>query len=176
MDKKMLRRAVKAKVLAMSAADKELSSALMRAALWRCIDACDAGVVAMFSPLPDEPQIWPLVDELSKTKTVVLPRVEGDVMSFYHYEPGMLSKGSFGIMEPVLCEAIEPSEIDLMVVPGVAFTADGYRMGRGKGYYDKYMSSDGFRAMKLGVCYSCQLVDELPVEPHDVRMDKVIYK
>lgn len=176
MDKKMLRRAVKAKVLAMSVADKELSSALMCAALWRCIDACDAGVVAMFSPLPDEPQIWPLVDELSKTKTVVLPRVEGDVMSFYHYESGMLSKGSFGIMEPVLCEAVEPSEIDLMVVPGVAFTADGYRMGRGKGYYDKYMSSDGFRAMKVGVCYSCQLVDELPVDPHDVRMDKVICK
>lgn len=176
MDKKLVRKAVKARVSAMSAADKERFSAVMRTALKRCIDACDVNVVAMFSPLSDEPQIWPLVDELSKTKTVVLPRVEGDVMNFYHYEPGMLSKGSFGIMEPVLCEAIEPSEIDLMVVPGVAFTADGYRMGRGKGYYDKYMSSDGFRAMKVGVCYSCQLVDGLPVEEHDVRMDKVIYK
>ena len=176
MDKKMLRRVVKAKVLAMSVADKERSSALMRAALRRCVDACDACVVAMFSPLPDEPQIWPLVDELSKRKAVVLPRVEGDVMNFYHYASGMLSRGAFGIMEPMLGEAIEPSEIDLIVVPGVAFTAEGYRMGRGKGYYDKYMSSDGFRAVKMGVCYPCQLLDGLPTEEHDVRVDKVIYK
>ena len=130
----------------------------------------------MFSPLPGEPQVWPLVDELSKRKTVVLPRVEGDVMNFYRYVPGVLSKGSYGIMEPMLGEAVKPSAIDLIVVPGVAFAADGCRMGRGKGYYDKYMSSDGFRAIKIGVCYPCQLVDGLPVEVHDIRMDKVVYK
>ena len=176
MDKKLFRKAVKARVSAMSAADKERFSAVMRTALKRCIDACDASVVAMFSPLPDEPQVWPLVDELSKRKTVVLPRVEGDVMNFYRYVPGVLSKGSYGIMEPMLGEAVKPSAIDLIVVPGVAFAADGCRMGRGKGYYDKYMSSDGFRAIKIGVCYPCQLVDGLPVEVHDIRMDKVVYK
>ena len=98
MDKKLFRKAVKARVSAMSAADKERFSAVMRTALKICIDACDASVVAMFSPLPDEPQVWPLVDELSKRKTVVLPRVEGDVMNFYRYVPGVLSKGSYGIM------------------------------------------------------------------------------
>lgn len=176
MDKKELRKDVKARIAAMSSVEKEQGSSGICDSLEILFRVCDASVVALFSPLPDEPQIRPLVDELSKKKVVVLPRVEGDVMNFYRYLPGTLSKGSYGIMEPVLCEAVEPSDIDLMVVPGVAFTADGYRMGRGKGYYDKYMSSDGFRAMRVGVCYSCQLVDELPVDPHDVRMDEVICK
>lgn len=176
MDKKMLRKDVRSRIAAMSCSQKELASACMRLHVKECIDSCNAGVVALFAPLSDEPQMWPLVEELSKSKTVVLPRVEGDVMNFYCYTTDGLSKGFFGIMEPVEGEAVEPSVIDMIVVPGVAFTADGWRMGRGKGYYDKYMSRDGFRAVKVGICYSCQLVDELPVEAHDVGMDKVIYK
>ena len=80
-----------------------------------------------------------------------------------------------GIAEPdVDAEPCEPSEIDLIVVPGTAFTQAGARMGRGRGYYDKYLSQPGFRGVKVGVCYAHQLVGELPVEPHDVFMDYVI--
>lgn len=61
-----------------------------------------------------------------------------------------------------------------IVVPGTAFTQAGARMGRGRGYYDKYLSQPGFRGVKVGVCYAHQLVGELPVEPHDVFMDYVI--
>ena len=62
----------------------------------------------------------------------------------------------------------------MMVVPGVAFTAAGERMGRGKGYYDRYLSREGFRAYSVGVCFGCQMCEELPTEPHDRRMDEVI--
>lgn len=65
-------------------------------------------------------------------------------------------------------------EIDLVVCPGVAFTADGRRLGRGRGYYDRYLGDPVFRGFRVGVCYAHQLVDDLPVEPHDVRMDRVI--
>ena len=56
----------------------------------------------------------------------------------------------------------------------VAFTADGRRLGRGRGYYDRYLGDPVFRGFRVGVCYAHQLVDDLPVEPHDVRMDRVI--
>lgn len=105
----------------------------------------------------------------------VVPRVGGDAMRFFDYAPGALRAGAFGIAEPdVDAEPCEPSEIDLIVVPGTAFTQAGARMGRGRGYYDKYLSQPGFRGVKVGVCYAHQLVGELPVEPHDVFMDYVI--
>ena len=69
--------------------------------------------------------------------------------------------------DPVL-----PAGIDLVIVPGVAFTADGRRLGHGKGYYDRFLV--GTTAHTVGACFAEQLVDELPVEPHDVRLDRVL--
>ena len=103
-------------------------------------------------------------------------RVEGDVMNFYSYDRNSMSIGSFGINEPCGGLPVAPCEIDAVVVPGLAFTECGARMGRGKGYYDKYMSHSDFSALKIGVCYSEQLVSEIPVEKHDIMMDVVIYK
>ena len=62
-----------------------------------------------------------------------------------------------------------------MVVPGVAFSADGVRLGRGKGYYDRYIAREGFRAYTIGVCYDCQMLGQLPCDEHDRRVDSVIY-
>ena len=59
-------------------------------------------------------------------------------------------------------------------VPAVAFTRRGERLGRGKGFYDCYLSREGFRAYTVGVCYSHQLLDTLPTEPHDRRVDEVV--
>jgi len=96
-------------------------------------------------------------------------------MRFYDYAPGELCRGAFGIAEPSVAERpCDPADIDFIVVPGVAFTAAGARMGRGRGYYDKYLSQPGFRGVKAGVCYAHQLVVELPVELHDVFMDYVV--
>ena len=82
--------------------------------------------------------------------------------------------GAFGILEPQGERPCPAGEIDLVVCPGVAFTADGRRLGRGRGYYDRYLGDPAFRGFRVGVCYAHQLVDDLPVEPHDVRMDRVI--
>jgi 5-formyltetrahydrofolate cyclo-ligase len=95
-------------------------------------------------------------------------------MDFYPYNPNELEVGAFGITEPQAAVAIDPAEIDTIVVPGVAFTLSGVRCGRGKGYYDKYLSRNGFRATKIGICYKEQLAEEIPSEPHDILMDCVI--
>ena len=133
-----------------------------------------AKVVALYASLPDEVISGEAIDTLATQKRVVLPRVAGDDMDFYPYDPTAMEIGSFGISEPQTEVAIDPSEIDVIIVPGVAFTLSGVRCGRGKGYYDKYLSRNGFRAIKIGVCYKEQLAEEIPSEPHDILMDCVI--
>lgn len=133
-----------------------------------------ARCVAVFCSLADEPDTEAFLMRWSNSKQLFVPRVEGDVMRFYAYDPAVLATGAFGIAEPA-CAGVccDPAAIDLIVVPGTAFTAAGERIGRGRGYYDKYLAQQGMRALRVGVCYAHQLVDRLPVEAHDVGMDVV---
>ena len=176
MDKRLVRKQVREALAAISPEEKMQKSTMLALALLVHPAVRSAGVVALFSPLPDEPQIGEIIELLSRERTVLLPRVEGDVMRFYPFSPSVMSKGSYGISEPMCGEPFPPDEIDVIIVPGVAFTANGARMGRGKGFYDKYMSQEGFKAHKIGVCYSGQVVQSLPCERHDVYMDEVVYK
>lgn len=134
-----------------------------------------ARCVGLFCSLADEPDTAAALEAWSRRKRIVVPRVEGEEMRFYDYDPATMLRGAFGIAEPgpgaALCR---PGEIDLIVVPGVAFTRSGARLGRGRGYYDRYLSQPGVHAAKIGVCYAHQLVDTLSVEPHDVGMDRVV--
>ncbi len=142
----------------------------------QCEEFRSAEVVALYCALPDEPPTERVIVRwLQEGKRVVVPRVEGEKMRFFRYDPSTQIVGTFGIEEPGDGAVLSaPAEIDLMVVPGVAFTARGDRMGRGRGYYDKYLSQSDFRAYTIGVCYAHQLVDSLPVEAHDRRVDKVV--
>ena len=133
-----------------------------------------ARCVACYCALPDEPPTAAVLRRWSRDRRVVVPRVEGDTMQFYDYRPEAMARGAFGIDEPVAADASHrcpPEAIDLLVVPGVAFTRDGARLGRGKGYYDRYLAQSGIHACCVGVCFAHQLVDVLPVEPHDRTMD-----
>lgn len=131
-----------------------------------------ARTVAFFSALRDEPLTEGALARWSRSKRIVLPRVEGEIMRFYDYDPAaMNASGAFGICEPTGTVPCPPEDIDLIVVPGVAFTRDGVRLGRGKGFYDKYLAQPGVRAFRAGVCYPHQVVAELPADPHDVPVD-----
>lgn len=175
-DKKKLRCEVRARIAMLDDAEKEERSVAIGRELERHIAVSGAMVVALYSPLGDEPQLWSLVERLAQSMSVVLPRVEGDVMNFYSYDKCAMAKGAYGINEPQNGLPVDVCEIDAIVVPGVAFAADGARMGRGKGYYDRYLSQNGCRALKIGVCYREQVVESIPTEPHDVKMDTVIYR
>lgn len=175
MTKKELRAAMKKRNLTLSAAERAAASERIFRGVERLPGFSAARCVAFFCALPDEPETGRVLTRWSTVKRIVVPRVEGDVMRFYRYWSGALRPGAFGIAEPSAAEPpCDPADIDFIVVPGVAFTAAGARMGRGRGYYDKYLSQPGLRAVKAGVCYAHQLVGELPVEPHDVFMDYVV--
>lgn len=175
-EKAALRKMIRSRLLALDASEKDTRSTVLVNEVKKHLAVSGAKVVALFSPLRDEVPLWSLVEELSSTMLVVLPKVQGETMDFYCYSPEAMECGAFGIMEPAGdARAVMPFEIDAVVVPGVAFTKDGARMGRGKGFYDKYLSKNEFRALKIGVCFKEQVLDGLPVEPHDVKMDVVIY-
>lgn len=132
-----------------------------------------AQTVAAFWPLADEVQIGEAVARWAAVKRVVLPVVVGDEMVFRRYVPTeAMERGALNTVHPARGEEVDPGQIDLVIVPGMAFDRAGGRMGRGKGFYDRYLCRCA--APKMGVCLAHQIVDSVPSEPHDLKMDVVI--
>lgn len=175
MEKQQIRQAMRRLNRSLTAEARAAASARIFGAVERLAAFRRARCVALFCALPDEPESCGAAARWAAAgRRVVVPRVEGETMRFFEYDPAQLTAGAFGIAEPsAAARCCPPAEIDLMVVPGVAFTAAGDRLGRGRGYYDKYLSQSDFRGFKVGVCYAHQLLDALPAEPHDIRMDAV---
>ena len=171
-DKKSIRAEVRRRIKLLSDAEKSAAAATIFAKVEAMEAFASAECVALFVAMWDEVPTVEVLERWRKMgKRVVVPRVEGDVMRYYDYHPDKMSVGAFGIIEPVGEEEVAADSIDLMIVPARAFTPKGDRLGRGGGFYDKYMSLEGFRAVKYGVAFSCQIFDSLPTDPHDVPVD-----
>ena len=133
----------------------------------------EARVILLFAALPDEPNVDELWDQ---SKQVCLPRFRSDrtYEAAFVRDPTGLVSGQFGILEPpknAVCAG--PSEVDLVITPGVAFDGAGYRLGRGRGFYDRWL--EDLTAFRCGVGYDHQLVHgSVPHEPHDARMGVVV--
>lgn len=128
--------------------------------------------IMMYHSLPDELYTHDFLRKWSGRKKFYLPRVNGVNLEVLPYEESRLELGSFHIEEPTGRDLTDPSDIELVVVPAVAYDRKGRRLGRGKGFYDRFLQNT--RATKIGIGYEFQLLDELPSEPHDVPMDMVI--
>ena len=138
----------------------------------------EAQTIMAYYSLPDEVNTHALIDELvAEGKTVLLPKVTGaDTMELRRYTGRAdLQEGAYHILEPVGEPFTDLSAIDLILVPGLAFDAAGHRLGRGRGYYDRFLHSKNRPyCVKIGVCFDFQKVDEVPVDAHDIAMDKVV--
>jgi 5-formyltetrahydrofolate cyclo-ligase len=176
--KASLRRTVLARLKEMPAADRVTASAragvlLRQQDLWR-----RTGSILFYAPMPEELDVWPLVAEaLAAGKVVALPRFDSQTRRYAAAHLRDLARdikpGHFGIREPAdHCAPAALGSIDLVLVPGVAFDAQGGRLGRGKGYYDQLLAH--VRGVTCGVAFDEQLVAEIPVEPHDRRVHCVL--
>lgn len=131
-----------------------------------------ASCVALYHALPGEVQTAEFIEKWYRKKQLLLPVVQGDDLELRLYTGSKAVKaGPFGILEPAEKSPVEHT-IDLMIVPGVAFDRQKNRLGRGKGYYDRLLTS--VTAPKLGICFSFQLFDRIPVEPFDQKMDLIL--
>lgn len=136
----------------------------------------EAKNVLMYYSLPDEVNTHRAVLELAKMgKRVLLPKVIDDGRMEIRVFKGedSLKEGAFGIKEPVGETFTDIQSIDVAVVPGMSFDRLGHRLGRGKGYYDRFLST-ARHIYKIGVCFSFQKRDAIPADQHDVTMDEVM--
>lgn len=131
-----------------------------------------AHVVMLYYPVHNEVDLRGLLDKYKDEKIILLPVTHRDSIELRQYVgKDNMKTGHFGI--PVPQTGTYRGEPDLVIVPGLAFDKDLVRMGRGKGYYDRFLRKLG-KVTKIGVCYDFQMKDNLPWSWHDVRMDKVI--
>lgn len=128
--------------------------------------------VMLYSALPDEVQTQAFLEKWHLVKQIILPTVVGDdIIPVAYGKDTSFAVGDFNILEP----QNEPytGDFDLIVVPGVAFDRQGNRLGRGKGYYDRFLCQH-LEVPRIGICFDFQLVEEVPAESFDIRMDEAI--
>jgi 5-formyltetrahydrofolate cyclo-ligase len=168
-DKDALRRRMR--MVIDDVADRTMRSVQLWAAL-AAMPAYDrAGTVMAFVGMRGEPDTDGLFARLDRDgKRLLLPRMQdGRIVAA---ERGAeLRRGSHSVWEPT-GSVVEPPEIDLILVPGLAFTSDGRRLGRGGGHYDRFLG--GVTCPTIGVCFDEQVCDELPCEPHDQRVGQIL--
>lgn len=128
--------------------------------------------ILMYHSLSDELDTRGFIDKWYGRKNFFLPRVNGVALDILPYDRSTLQLGAFHIEEPQGDETVSVSEIEMIVVPGMAFDSHGNRVGRGRGYYDRLLAST--KALKVGVAYDCQMVDEIETDAHDQPVDIVI--
>lgn len=177
-DKKFLRKQILEKVRLLSEEQRKTESIrvfnkLIQHPLWK-----NSKSVFLYASMPGEVDTWQIIEKgLIENKIIGLPYYDKmcDI-----YKPRLvrdlyrdLKIGKLGIKEPNDdCPEVPLEEFDLIIVPGVAFSRDGYRLGRGKGYYDKLLA--WAKGRKCGICFECQFVEKLPTENHDVKMNYLI--
>ena len=123
-----------------------------------------------------------LPDALASGKKIVVPwcNADGELELFHLESMEVLEIGMYKILEPreelrgLESKQVEVTELDMIMVPGVGFDSKGGRTGMGKGYYDKCLQHARPDATLTAVCFDCQIFEEIPVQQHDIYMDKVI--
>ncbi len=128
--------------------------------------------VLLYHSLPDELSTREFLECLPAGKHYYLPRVNGPDLDILPYEKSKLHLGSFQIEEPDGDDTVDINDIDLIIVPAVAYDRQGNRLGRGKGFYDRLLARSN--AITIGVCYGFQLVDSIDTDGHDIPVDYVV--
>jgi 5-formyltetrahydrofolate cyclo-ligase len=179
--KRALRRTVVAQVLALEPVARRADEAVLADTFPGLAGFAPARTVLLyFNTFPEEIATGPLLAEaFRRGKAVILPRVdraERRLRLFRVDDPERdLAPGTRGIPEPRAgCPEIAPAAVDWVLVPGLAFDARGYRIGRGGGHYDRLLPLLRADVLRWALIHDCQWVDELPLEPHDVPLDGVV--
>lgn len=176
--KAILRNEVRARLKSFPAPNRVQVSAALCSRLTAHLVWLQARSVLLFAPLPDEPDIWPLLNQgIATGKTIALPGFLPGTNTYTArriLDPARnLVVGKFGIREASdVSPEMELNQLDLVLVPGVAFDSHGRRLGRGKGFYDRLLA--GVRGTKCGVAFDEQLVNAVPVGPLDIPLNCIV--
>ena len=171
-EKELIRERIKKKKQQLTDNEKEIEAANVFEKIEALPEFINAHNIMIYWSMPDELPTHNFIIRWSKKKTMLLPVVKGEDMLIKPFSTKEeLKQGSLGIWEPDTQKEYLNS-IDLVIVPGVAFDRDKSRLGRGKGYYDRYFINK--RIVKIGVCFDFQLLESIPIDSFDIKMDKVV--
>lgn len=140
--------------------------------LEQCPEFERARNVLVYASLPDEISTDDFIQRWYGRKQLFLPRVNDDDLDILPYKPSATATGAFGISEPTGSDCRSIAEMDLVVVPAMAYDRHGNRLGRGRGFYDRLLRDAS--CPLVGTVYAVQIVDRVPVEIHDVKVHIVI--
>jgi 5-formyltetrahydrofolate cyclo-ligase len=175
-EKDTLRESIKRKLHLMGKQEKEDASDSISEKIIEKVR--EKSSVLCYSPLQSEPNIWPAIKYWLKSDIrVCLPKVEGNSIESYAIkETENLIRSSMGILEPdpSIHAKVNTMEIDFIIIPGIGFSRDGKRLGRGGGYYDRYLETTLEQTLKIGVAFSLQIIAEIPMQTHDIAVDLLI--
>lgn len=177
--KSRVRDAVRTRVAAMDPASR--ADASRRACDRLAADARFRGAqrVMLYMPLRDELDVTPLAQEAFRQgKSVSMPRADPSTggmtaVGVATLAPESMTRDAMGVRTPDSGPEMHPDDLDLVVVPGMAFDAQRRRLGRGGGYYDRFLSTLPARTAKAGICFDEQLVEAVPCAAHDRTLDAV---
>jgi len=177
--KSAVRRMLRDRLSAIPATDKHSRSVLSTGWLTRTDDFLNARVVMIYLSTPDEVDTAPLALRCWQAgKTVVAPKVFWDQKRMLPVEisslqTGMTSTGN-GISEPISGKPVPIDMIDLVIVPGIGFTPTGLRIGRGLGFYDRFLAQPDFIGRSCGMAFEEQIIEDLPTLDHDVPLSMLV--
>lgn len=174
-NKQQIRNAMDQQRMCLSAAEVMLRSQRIAATLAQLKPVQDARVIMGYCSIRNEVDLTPFLQAVQQQgKTVLLPRVvDHQVMEAVPLDSGNLIAGSLGIPEP---EGIvyDPAQIDVILIPGLAYDYQGYRLGYGRGYYDRFLSGIGNNVFRCGVCYEFQVVETIGPHGNDIPVHWIV--
>ena len=174
--KKQLRTEMKHRRDQMAAAEVQHCSQQIRQRVEELNPMQEAQNIMAFASINNEVDLMPLMEKWRQQgRTILLPRVEakGRLVAVEWTGWDEIQAGPFGIREP-LGEAFDPLHIDAVLVPGLVFDYKGYRLGYGKGYYDRFLPQLSDPAFICGVCYEFQVVENIFPHQHDIPMHWIV--
>ena len=177
--KSAMRRQMRARRRALSAEERvRASETICRKLIGDGAFASAAGALAVYLASPEEIDLAEFIREmLVRGVTVVSPRWNGEAYELAKVkslERGCLRLGPMNILEPDEPDVVEPRAIGVWIVPGLAFTRGGRRLGYGGGWYDRLLAASAEGSLKVGVAHEFQIVEDIPTEPHDIPMDRIV--
>lgn len=133
-----------------------------------------AKTIMVYWSINDEVYTHDFILKWFKKKQIILPCIKDDNLELKVFSgiDDMECANCFGIQEPINENFTDISSIELIIIPGVAFDKQNSRLGRGKGYYDRFLRNTN--AYKIGVCFNFQILENIPIDEFDVKMDEVI--